>query len=258
MHKFEDAYEKFLLAVAKRASARGIVILAAALYGGIGLALPLAARWFVPWLVLANILGTTLAGTFLLMWLAVQIQASRRRNLIEWTTDLRRLDSEEFEWLVGEVYRREGWTVDETGRRDRPDGGIDLVLRRGRERVIVQCKRWTAWQVGVDDVRAFAGALTREGLPMRAGVFATLSSFTEQARAEGKQLGLTLVDNMDLYAKVEKVRRPEPCEKCGANMLLDRSPRGWWFRCIASGCDGKKNLGRDPAQAVQLLAQPPE
>jgi hypothetical protein len=258
MRKLEDAYEKLLLAVAKRTSERGIVLIAAVLYGGIGLALPLLARWSVPWLVFANIVGTTLAGTFLLMWLAVQIQAGRRRNLIEWTTDLRRLDSEEFEWLVGEVYRREGWTVEERGRRDRSDGGIDLVLRRGRERVIVQCKRWTAWQVGVDDIRAFGGALSREGLPRGAGVFVTLSSFTEQARAEGKQLGLTLIDNVDLYASVEKVRQPKPCPKCGSSMLLDRSPRGWWFRCIESGCDGKNDLGRDPAQALQLLTEPPE
>jgi HJR/Mrr/RecB family endonuclease len=258
VRKVEDAYEKLLFTVARRASDRGIILLASVLYGGIGLALPLAAGWSVPWLVFANISGTTLAGTFLLVWLAVQVQASRRRNLIEWTTDLRRLDAQEFEWLVGEVWRREGWTVDETGRQDRPDGGIDLVLRRRRERVLVQCKRWTAWQVGVDDVRAFAGSLAREGLPTAAGVFVTLSSFTEQAQAEGKKLGLTLVDNVDLYAKVEKVRRPEPCEKCGSPMLLDRSPRGWWFRCISPGCDGKHDLGRNPADAVQLLTQPPD
>jgi restriction system protein len=191
------------------------------------------------------------------MWLAIRIQESRRRNLIEWTTDLRRLDAEEFEWLVGEVYRREGWTVEETGRQDRSDGGIDLVLRRGRERVVVQAKRWTSWQVGVDDVRAFAGALAREGLATGAGIFVTLSDFTEQARADGRQLGLTLIDNVDLYAKVEKVRKPEPCPKCGSPMLFDRSPRGWWFRCIATGCDGKRDIARDPAEAVQLLTQPP-
>lgn len=258
MQRLGDAYERLLLSVARHASERGILILAAALYGGIGLALPLAARWSVPWFVFANLVGTSFAGTFLLVWLAVQVQASRRRNLLEWTTDLRRLDSQEFEWLVGEVYRREGWSVEETGRRDRPDGGIDLVLRRGRESLVVQCKRWTAWRVGVEDVRAFAGALSREGRPGRGGVFVTLSSFTAQAIAEGKLLNLTLVDNVDLYARVEAVRRPVPCPKCGSPMLLDRSPRGWWFRCIASGCDGKSDLGRDPAQAVELLTQPPQ
>jgi restriction system protein len=137
------------------------------------------------------------------LWIALQVQAGRRRNLLEWTTDLRRLDAAEFEWLVGELFRREGWKVAE-GSQDRPDGGIDLVLTRGRERAIVQCKRWTSWQVGVEDVRSFAGVLAREGLGAKGGVFVTLSGFTEQARTEVKQLGLSLLDGIDLYARGRK------------------------------------------------------
>jgi hypothetical protein len=254
----DAAFEKLLLAVAKRASDRGIILLAGLLYGGIGLSIPLAAGWSVPWLVAANVFGTMLAFLFLVMWLAVRVQEGRRRNLLEWTTDLRRLDAVEFEWLVGELFRREGWSVDETGQHGRPDGGFDLVLKRGQEVAVAQCKRWTSWQVGVDDVRSFAGALSREGRPARAGQFVTLSDFTDQARREGKQLGMTLVDGVDLYTRVEKVRRPEPCLICGSPMLLDRSPRGWWFRCVTPGCSGKRDLGRDPAQAVELLTQAPE
>jgi Restriction endonuclease len=131
------------------------------------------------------------------------------------------------------------------------------MLTRGRERAIVQCKRWTSWQVGVEDVRSFAGVLAREDLGAKGGVFVTLSDFTEQARTEAKRLGLSVLDGIDLYARVEKVRRPEPCPSCGSPMMLDRSPRGWWFRCVNSGCTGKRDLGRDPAQAVELLTQPP-
>jgi hypothetical protein len=102
-----------------------------------------------------------------------------------------------------------------------------------------------------------AGVLAREGFDAKGGVFVTLTGFTEQARTEAKQLGLSLLDGIDLYARVEKVRRPEPCPSCGAPMMLDRSPRGWWFRCVNLGCTGKRDLGRDPAQAVELLTQPP-
>lgn len=255
--RFDDLYERLLVGVARRASDRGIVALAGLLYGGIGLAIPLAAGWSVPWLVAANITGSMLAFSFLVMWLAIRVQEGRRRNLLEWTTDLRRLDAMEFEWLVGELFRREGWRVEETGQHGRPDGGIDLLLRRGRERAIAQCKRWTSWKVGVEDIRVFAGALAREGLPSKAGQFVTLSDFTEQARREANQLGMTLLDGVDLYARVEKVRRPEPCEICKAPMLLDRSSRGWWFRCVTPGCAGKRDLGRDPGQAVELLTEAP-
>ena len=45
------------------------------------------------------------------------VEARDRRHLVEWTTDLRLLDFEEFEWFVGELYRRKGWSVERVGRR---------------------------------------------------------------------------------------------------------------------------------------------
>ena len=216
-------------------------------------------RWRSSWpiwgLVEANIVGTTLSGLLILTWLAAQVQANHRRHLVEWTTNLRLLTGQEFEWLVGEVFRREGWSVRETGRKDGPDGNIDLELTRNGRRAIVQCKRWASWAVGVDEIRMFGGTLLREGLPGDAGIFVTLSDFTEQARAEGRTSGMTLVDNRDLHARVEKVRRVEPCDVCQAPMMLDRSARGWWFRCVAPGCQGKRDLGMDPGGAVDLLTQ---
>jgi hypothetical protein len=257
VRRFDEAYERLLIAIATRASDRGVLVIAVLLYGGLGLALPLSLGLSVPWLVSMNVMGTLAAASVVLMWFVVRVQAAYRRHLIEWTGDLRLLDAREFEWLVGEVFRREGWRVEETGRQDAPDGGIDLAVTRPGERRIVQCKRWTSWRVGVDDVRAFAGTLTREGLPASAGIFVTLSDFTEQARNEAGTLRLELLDNRDLYARVEKVRRPEACPVCRAPMLLDRSPRGWWFRCVTSSCTGKRDLGRDPGRAVDLLTQPP-
>jgi restriction endonuclease Mrr len=90
------------------------------------------------------LMGTLLAGSFVLAWFGVQVLAQRRRHLVEWTTDLRLLDAAEFEWLVGEVFRREGWAVEETGSQDGPDGNIDLRLTKAGARFIVQCKRWTS------------------------------------------------------------------------------------------------------------------
>ena len=111
--------------------------------------------------------------------------------------------------------------------------------------------------VGVDDVRSFAGTLMREGLPGTSGTFVTLSDFSEQAREEAARVGLTLVDKRDLYTRVERVRRSESCPTCGSPMLLDRSARGWWFRCVFTRCQGKRNLGKDPARAVELLTELP-
>jgi restriction system protein len=257
MSKPDDFFERILWAVVTRISGFTAAALALLLYAGGGLALPLALHWPVPALVIANIAGTMLAGFVILSWLAVQVQAARRRHLIEWTTDLRLLNAEEFEWLVGEVFRREGWEVRETGSQDSQDGNVDLELARDGQRMIVQCKRWASWLVGVNEVRKFAGTLMREGLAGSNGIFVTLSDFTEQARAEAQTIGITLVDNHDLYSRIEKVRRAEPCDVCQEPMILARSPRGWWLRCVAVGCQGKRDLGRDPGRAVDLLTQPP-
>ncbi len=143
-----------------------------------------------------------------------QVQAADRRHLLEWTTDARLLAADEFEWLVGELLRREGWDIEETGREGMPDGNVDLRIQRaGRER-LVQCKRWTSRSVGVDEVRKLAGTLLREGLPGDVGLFVTLSDFTEPATAEAAAIGIELLDGRTLLRRIESVRNSEPCPTC--------------------------------------------
>src|SRR5271168_4658574 len=68
------------------------------------------------------------------------------------TTNIGSLSWQDFERLVGEGFRRRGFEVVEGGGAV-PDGGIDLVLTRGNERFLVQCKQWRAQRVGVSVVR---------------------------------------------------------------------------------------------------------
>jgi restriction system protein len=253
---FERFLEKVIFGYIAHLPGRIVLAIAAALYAGVGLALPLGLGWSVPYLIDANFLGTTFAAMVLVGWLLVQLQARDRQHLVDWTTEIRHLNAVEFEWLVGEVFRRDGWTVEETGRQDGPDGNIDLKLSKAGERRLVQCKRWTSWEVGVDEVRKLAGTLLREGLAGGEGILVTHSNFTPQAVEEARQMGMALIDNRDLYVMVEQVRRQEPCPKCRSAMRLDRSTYGWWFHCTAAGCDGKRDLGRDPALAVDLLTKP--
>jgi restriction system protein len=249
----EDRTERFFRWVVTRVPPRGVAILAAVLYFGVGLALPLGLGWGPFQIVGFNFLGTVLAGTLLLFWFVVQLEARDRRNLLEWTSDLRLLDSREFEFFVGEVLRREGWSVIQRGKQQGPDGNIDIEIERGTESRIVQAKRWQSWLVGVDEIRAFAGTLVREGRPGSDGIFVTLSDYGDQARAEAKTIGIELIDGRDLYARAEKVRRPVICSICNGRMVLDRSVHGWWYRCVTTGCAGKRDLGADPVRALALL-----
>lgn len=177
-----------------------------------------------------------------------------RRLLIEWTSDLRKLDATEFEWLVGELLHREGWTVTETGKADGPDRNIDLRAERNGWLLLVQCKRWTSWRVGVDEVRKIAGTATGERHAQMSAALVTLSDFSEAAIEEGNRLRVQLVDGRALLDRIERVRKSDGCPICGTPMILDRSSRGWWLRCPCfPSCAGKRDLAQAPGAAVDLL-----
>jgi Restriction endonuclease len=251
-----------------RVTLNAALLLVVVVYVGIGLALPLALGAGVPMLIGCNVVGVSAGWAILFGWLFPTVQATHRRHLLEWTTSLRLLSAQEFEQLIGELLRREGWQVNETGREGAPDGNVDLRILGGDRRMLVQCKLWKSWKVGVDEVRELGGTLLREGLPGDAGMLVTLRGFTEQALAEADKIGIALVDGRELIDRleragataligpVENVAAGHPCPDCGTQMLLDLSPKGWWLRCPryrSTGCTGSKDLSRDPRRALELL-----
>ena len=154
-------FERGVEWLVRHISGRQALALTLVMYPGLGLVLPLVglSTYF---LVIFNLVGVVMAAVIALGWTEVLREAIHRRHLLDWTTELRHLNSTEFEWLVGEIFRREGWSVRETGRTDGPDGNVDLALTRGNERMIVQCKRWQSLPVDVDNIRLFLGTLARE------------------------------------------------------------------------------------------------
>ena len=91
---------------------------------------------------------------------------------------LRALSWQDFERLVGEAYRRQGYVLEEVGGAA-PDGGIDLLLHRRGQKVVVQCKRWKSSQVGVSLIREFYGVIAAEKAGR--GIFVTTGTFTPDA-----------------------------------------------------------------------------
>ena len=83
----------------------------------------------------------------------------------------------EFERLVGEWFRRQGYAVRETG--GAADGGVDLVLVRESETYLVQCKQWKAIKVGVNIVREILGVMAARGAA--GGFLVTSGVFTGDA-----------------------------------------------------------------------------
>lgn len=122
----------------------------------------------------------------------------------------------EFEMLVGEGFRLQGFQVMETGGAG-ADGGVDLVLTKpgkyGGEKFLVQCKQWRAFKVGVDVVRELYGVMAARGAT--GGFVVTSGRFTEDAINFASGRNVSLVDGPKLQvllrqAQAGTLRSPAP------------------------------------------------
>ena len=149
-----------------------------------------------------------LAGAGMSAWKRMQ-----RQSLISNVTEsparnaLDGMSWQEFEMLVGEGFRIQGYKVVETGGGG-ADGGVDLVLSRpgrsGAERFLVQCKQWRAFKVGVDVVRELYGVMAASGAA--GGFVVTSGEFTVDAIAFASGRNVTLVDGPKLHGLIRQAR----------------------------------------------------
>lgn len=151
--------------------------------------------------------ATALAGVFLVCAWASRRESRRKRKLLDTRTgiaSIRTLSWREFEELVAEAFRREGYEVEEN-RKAGADGGVDIRLRRNGELVLVQCKAWNRNRVGVGVVREMCGVMMDEGA---AGVVIVCSEgFTRDAWGFAKGKPVRLVGGRALMEMIERVRR---------------------------------------------------
>ena len=171
----------------------------------------------------------------------------------------------EFEQLVGEAFRRKGFTVNESGGGG-PDGGVDLVLHMGTDKYLVQCKQWKAIKVGVTVIREFFGVMAAEGAA--GGFVVTSGTYTAEAKAFAKGRNIQLVDGsllkrwiadrsepMQPMAATPEGPKPSVlpaaplCPVCSSSMILRTAKRGlnlgnqFWGCAKYPVCRGRRQLG---------------
>lgn len=219
-----------------------------------------------------------LAGIVAVMWMVAEASKFARRRMFDAQTGLdtiRQLSWRQFEELLAEAYRRQGYQAEVTGGSAAPDGGIDIVLRRAGEKRLVQCKHWKWDRVGVKPIRELEGVVSVEGA--HGGIFVTSGTFTDDARRFAARSKIELVDGKALVQLIGDIKQePQPapaprpavaqpqqpatpltaqsvpaCPQCGAHMVLHTAKRGsnpgsqFWgcSQFAAKKCRGKRQVG---------------
>lgn len=195
-------------------------------------------------------------------WLASLLSfigARRRRRLLDVQRDLDSIAAlgwKHFELLVAEAYRRQGYRVEETGQGG-ADGGIDLILRRSGEVVLVQCKQWHTRKVPVNVVREMHGLMHHHGA--HAVKLICMGAYTPDAVAFAEGKPIELVTGEALLALVRSGQgvgtQTEPvesashvtppmsvdCPRCAAPMVQRKNRKNgeaFWGCSKFPGCRG--------------------
>lgn len=169
------------------------------------------------------------------------LRSWRKRKLLDKQKSLdsiRALSWKEFEKLLAEAYRRQGYFVAENSSLG-PDGGIDILLKKNGNVFLVQCKHWRSTKVGVRVVREMYGIMTDKGAD---GVFIITSGFfTQEAKNFASEKPIDLVEGNQLAQFVISVQKPSRedfqqnaaslnsehfCPKCGCELILRITRKG--------------------------------
>lgn len=138
---------------------------------------------------------------------------------------------QQFEILVGEYFRKEGYKVEEVGGGG-ADGGVDIILHKNEGKYLVQCKQWKAYKVGVKPVRELLGVMVGSGAA--GGILVTSGGFSKDAMGFAKENNIQLIDGAELHKMIRSVQQtaaaPPPkdpvCPKCGSRMIKRTAEKG--------------------------------
>ncbi|WP_115510046.1 restriction endonuclease [Xanthomonas arboricola] len=166
-------------------------------------------------------LAWTLLGVCWLAALFSYLRTRSRRRFLETRTTLESLAAggwRQFERLVGEAFRRQGYSVEETGLGG-ADGGIDLILRKDGRRTLVQCKQWKRQQVGVSIVREMYGLLAHH--QAHAVKIVCIGSYTKDAErfADGKPI--ELIGGEQLLEMIQAVQRQATAQATTISLRIE-------------------------------------
>lgn len=160
----------------------------------------------------------------------------------EWNQDLlSQLEWKRFEDVVAAYSGMLGYEAKTT--RIGADGGVDVQLfQAGRPNpvMIIQCKAWDAYKVGVKPVRELFGVMAADKVPN--GAFFTTGEFTTEAEEWAGDKALDLVNGREFLTRIGQLTPDQQatllalategdfttptCPSCGVKMLQRTASKG--------------------------------
>jgi len=128
--------------------------------------------------------------------------ARSKVNTAQWSPELlKRLEWRRFETVCAAYFEALGFKANHAG--VAADGSVAMTLyAHGSEgaSIIVQCRPWSAYRVGIKPVRALHSAMA--GAKVAEGVLVTSGKFTQEARDFAGKEKISLIDGAELVAKI--------------------------------------------------------
>ena len=106
---------------------------------------------------------------------------------------LQGLSWQEFEVLTAEIFREQGYSVENTV--EGADGGVDVIAKKKGEIYVIQCKHWNS-RVGVAIIREMAGIVAASGAAK--GYVVASGGFTLDAIDFARSAGVELMAAEDI------------------------------------------------------------
>lgn len=122
-----------------------------------------------------------------------------------------------YEHYVGYLYEQDGWEVEYFGIKEKyEDFGRDLIVHKGRQCHIIQCKNWSRFKTVYENhiFQLFGTSYEYKKAHPRlkvTPVFYTTTQLSEAAKEFARRLGMVLKDNFKL--------KSYPCIKCNISRL---------------------------------------
>ncbi|MFG5010930.1 restriction endonuclease [Vibrio cholerae] len=154
------------------------------------------------------------------------------------TAALNSLSWLEFESYIGEFFKQQGYEVKQAFSQ-KPDGGVDIWMRKDGQLTLVQCKHWKSRKVGIQILREMYAVMIEHNASKM--IVVTSGDFTSEAIKYALDKRLWLINGGELVHMIEQVRnRPAEqavevtppknatplCPSCHAPLVMRTAKRG--------------------------------